>query len=289
MDVDEFLAHHGVKGMKWGVRKDAGHEGERAKTKKIEKLDRKFTKEANSFSNSIRLHNRAAELSNKNDVVRINNDPKYKNMDFSRDTPLRQKYYKEHQDAFVTNLKKAADEIGTNASGTKKYGVFENLDGSWDVTVDEVKHADTQERFTVKVKYSSRGHILELKVPEEELKQADDAGDFLEHYGVKGMRWGKRRAEQQAERASTQSKDHAKSSNLKKKRLDEMSNAELEVLNKRMNLEQQYSKLNPKKSSAGKKFAQDVVREIAKEQVKALAKKGLTSAGKAVVDYLVKN
>lgn len=115
-----------------------------------------------------------------------------------------------------------------------------------------------------------------------------DTDNFLAHYGVKGMKWGKRRAERQAERESTQSKDHKKVSGLKKKRVDEMSNAELEALNKRMNLEQQYSRLNPKKTSAGSKFAQDIVREIAKEQVKTLAKKGLAQAGKAVVDYLVK-
>ena len=34
LETDDFLAHFGVKGMKWGVRKDPGHEGERVKKKK---------------------------------------------------------------------------------------------------------------------------------------------------------------------------------------------------------------------------------------------------------------
>jgi hypothetical protein len=29
----EFLEHHGVRGMKWGIRKDRGHHGERATDK----------------------------------------------------------------------------------------------------------------------------------------------------------------------------------------------------------------------------------------------------------------
>lgn len=68
---------------------------------------------------------------------------------------------------------------------------------------------------------------------------------FLAHYGVKGMRWGKRKA-------VTPSEDHETSRAIKSKKLSEMSNAELKQLTTRMDLEQKYKKLNPKKISKGK-------------------------------------
>src|SRR5215217_7425583 len=113
---EDVLAHYGKKGMKWGVRNDNGHEGERTKTKKIEKLDQKFDRDVQSFKTTIALHNSAAEACNKNDVARINNKPEYKDADFSRPSPLRDKYTREHQQAYLDNLDKAAQAMGTNAS-----------------------------------------------------------------------------------------------------------------------------------------------------------------------------
>ena len=86
-NVKDLIEHHGTKGMKWGVRNDKGHEGEQAKIKKIVKLDKKFERNAQSLGTTIALHNRAAELTNKNDVDRINNKPQYKGQVFNRDSP----------------------------------------------------------------------------------------------------------------------------------------------------------------------------------------------------------
>jgi len=164
-DLD-FLAHFGKKGMKWGVRNDKGHEGTRTKTKKIVKLDKKFDKNATSLSTAIKVHNRAADLFNK-DIDRINNKPQYKGQNFLKDTPLRQKYYKEHQNAFLKNLEKAASELGTNASGTKKYSILEGPDGLWAVRVADVKHADDGiNSFSIRVIYDNIGHIVRVEVPE---------------------------------------------------------------------------------------------------------------------------
>lgn len=73
----------------------------------------------------------------------------------------------------------------------------------------------------------------------------DAADDFLAHYGVKGMRWGKRRS---ASSRQT-SEDHQEAQTLKKKHTSEMSNAELRKLNERMQLEQNYSQLMSKEKS----------------------------------------
>ena len=69
----------------------------------------------------------------------------------------------------------------------------------------------------------------------------------LYHWGIKGMKWGVRKDRKVSEDAAT-----AKA--LKKKKLDELSNAELKKLNERKNLEQQYKNLNPGAIKKGLKF-----------------------------------
>lgn len=174
------LEHSGVKGMKWGVRKDNRHEGERTTNKKISKLDKKFEKQVANPSTYTRLHNHAAVMTNEHDVARINDKPQYKNADFTHDSPLRQKYYAEHQAAFVKHLRDGAAIFGTNASGTRKVSITVNKDGDWNVTTSEVKHDDGSDNFVVKPVYDSTGHIIRLTVPDSEMA----------HSGVKGMKWG---------------------------------------------------------------------------------------------------
>lgn len=78
--------------------------------------------------------------------------------------------------------------------------------------------------------------------------------DYLAHYGVPGMKWGVRRKQESSgskksrrqKRRATYSKDYLESESLRKKNYKQLSNAELNKLNKRMNLEQNYKRLNPK-------------------------------------------
>lgn len=78
--------------------------------------------------------------------------------------------------------------------------------------------------------------------------------EFLAHYGVPGMKWGKRKASSSSSETSTPSSDHKKVAQLRTKRPSEMSNEELRTLTNRMNLEQNYARLNPSKVSKGKKY-----------------------------------
>jgi signal recognition particle subunit SEC65 len=94
--------------------------------------------------------------------------------------------------------------------------------------------------------------------------------DVLEHYGIKGMKWGVRRTEEQLARARgkrfgrkskeppPQSEDakraRASAEKVKKEGVSSLSNQELQQLNKRLNLEKNYSDLvNPKKGEGKKK------------------------------------
>lgn len=82
---NDYLYHHGVKGMKWGVRKDkykAMSRAEKKKTKKTYKDQKKFEK--NVSKNWTTSYNKAANIMNEK-IEGINK--KYKDADLNRDKP----------------------------------------------------------------------------------------------------------------------------------------------------------------------------------------------------------
>lgn len=288
-DSPEELLQSGVKGMKWGVRKDRGHEGESAKTKKIAKLDKKFEKNSQSFSTRIALHNRAAQLTNSHDVDRINNKSQYKHADFTHDSPLRQKYYNEHEQAFLKNLTKAANEAGTNASGTRKYKIDRTPDGDWGVSVVHVKHAETdeEESFVVKVKYDNAGHIVGVEMPE----------DAVKHFGVKGMHWGTHKKSQGDHADYSKSSQAYDRSNFRSKGAVSRINSRMhagKTIKEARDAEYKYRKnrrravaigvaafKNRKRIIAGAKVAAHVVGLVAGVAAVSIATKAETNRGRA--------
>ena len=117
----------------------------------------------------------------------------------------------------------------------------------------------------------------------------------LKHYGVLGMRWGVRKAQyDSAGRKRPKnlyiSKDSKKATNIRKKNVNQMSNQELKDVNKRLQLEREYSNLTHKKS-VGEKAVKTFIGvagtiiavETAAKTYKRVAEYAVDKLGKKVV------
>lgn len=118
----------------------------------------------------------------------------------------------------------------------------------------------------------------------------------LYHWGVKGMKWGVRRyqnsdgtytAAGRKRKRDGWSEDAKTASNIKKKSVKEMSNAELRKLNERTRLENEHKQLNPGVIRKGMKVAGTVV--AATGTILALQSNGgrMISLGKTVGNKIV--
>ena len=275
--AEDVLAHYGVKGMKWGVRKDNGHEGETVKTKHLGKLDKKWEKENTGQRGYFKAHNAMADRMNNGMIDDFNNDPRWKDIDFN--DPKNAHHEKTYMDEFFKLSDKVFREemvkLGSNPSGTKRFELKTDEDGNEYVELvdTKVKHSEGDVKLVFSLKRDKLRHISSLTPEERELK----------HYGVKGMKWGVRKDESSAtsgpqpvvitqKRPGTFAKasgggghqmtdDAVNSLSIRQKAktstTDSLSNAELKQVVERMQLEQKYAQLlyNSDRRSLGARFA----------------------------------
>lgn len=91
---------------------------------------------------------------------------------------------------------------------------------------------------------------LEVSMSMTELTAAGEA--YLEHYGVKGMKWGKRKQKIAVARSADFKEVAGIKTKAKETRVSSLSNKELQTAITRMNLEKQFNQLNPKKGPVAK-------------------------------------
>ena len=91
----------------------------------------------------------------------------------------------------------------------------------------------------------------------------------LKHWGVLGMKWGVRR-----NRPDTSSPDHTISRELKKKKLNELSNDEIRKITTRLQLEKQYKDLTAAERAKGAKIVKAILSgPLAKAVINAALKR----------------
>jgi hypothetical protein len=141
--------------------------------------------------------------------------------------------------------------------------------------------------------------------------KADSGEEALEHYGILGMRWGVRRTQAQLDRAAGRRVEKGKpvtktervkrikkqkappsedaasakeaAQKAKKGGVQSLSNRELQQLNTRLNLEQNYSNLTAKQTSPGKAFANEILTTVSKQATQKLANEASTIAVNALL------
>lgn len=87
----------------------------------------------------------------------------------------------------------------------------------------------------------------------------NDIKDFLAHYGVLGMRWGRRLPDSIRREGISDHPDHTYTHTLAKNPTRRLSTQELKTVNDRLNTEAQYKRLQPTQINKGKKIVAGII------------------------------
>lgn len=204
----EELLHVGVKGMRWGVRKDRITGAAKATGKFIGDVHFESRAGEDQKARFGIEYQASRDFANK-DLPRINAKPEYqaakKRTHRLRNPidPVVRQYRNEAKQTYINRLETTANSM-KNPSGTREYTIRErggDLPDSkyiWEVSTRQARHADGEDILVVEVIMNKDGFITKLNpvVENKSLEQTIDLGaEFLAHYGVKGMRWGQRKQE----------------------------------------------------------------------------------------------
>lgn len=176
---------------------------------------------------------------------------------------------------------------------------------------------DLEERVQSLVKRVKRNTMNEFEKVNSDLPISTETPiKDLYHYGVKGMKWGvirgskarisraraklKSKIEDRAKRR-VESKDKARNSILKKgsedyerakglkrKRLSDMSNKEIEDLTRRLQLETNYRRLNPQTKSRGRQLIEATVKTVGKQAAEEFNKQFVKPRVEKIMSDLIK-
>jgi len=99
----------------------------------------------------------------------------------------------------------------------------------------------------------------------------------LQHYGILGMQWGKRKAR------GPSSSEHTTASELKKKKAHELTNEEIRQYAARVALEKQYKDLTATRVQRGKAAAASILATSGKQVLTAATTAAMMKYGKELL------
>ncbi len=273
-EIDSFLEHHGIKGMKWGVRKSRSSDVSDGPTpihRRTARADKKFEKAVVSRKNRAAGRQLLVEAAkNANDeILELNKKYSRNEHQLVEGVPVGSKKY---YDEVYSILNKHLDSLSgfhENASNTRRWKLSIEVDDRGvehlRSRTEEVKHSSMEGWVDLPFTKDSNGLITSVEFPDELLDLLDetlkqdsmsDTEEFLEHHGIKGMKWGVRRknprrsfASEISKPADTDSEDGISTQKIlakqKKHGTVALTNHELRTINARQKLEQEFVKANP--------------------------------------------
>lgn len=275
-EVDEILVHFGIKGMRWGVRKTP----EQREAKKIRKLDEKFEKVAKKAATHTRLWmHSVATLKKSGDLKRINDKPEYAaakwRLKFGvAKRELQRKYEDEVAGKLMEHLKKNANEI-VNRSATRRLDIEQLYKGGkvlresnsvWRITTVDAKHAEG-DFLMIRIVRDEFDRIIDMIPENNTLEHSSDGTDeILAHFGVLGMKWGKRKARPVSSDAKAKA---AVKEKVKENKVASVTNVQLQSAIRRMQLEQDFKRLSINEKPAITRWIVSSLTEIGKREVQA--------------------
>lgn len=116
-------------------------------------------------------------------------------------TEAKQVYVRENQLAFLRHFEQTIGGRPSERDG-REFDISTRPDGDWLLSrIDRLSHTATVETC-IRPELDERGMITGYDIVHDQLTP-DDMRCALMHYGVKGMKWGVRRANRKAEKAET--------------------------------------------------------------------------------------
>lgn len=346
-ELDDILQHYGVKGMRWGVRRDLKKLSPgKAREDYIKSYDKKWTDKVNKNPKATKVASMAAKEAKKM-TKELNNQYKEQGYSFGknslrsnninnkRNKLAKTRYESEVKGILEASLDKASYKVyGNSPSGFSQVNIKRNADGTLYAEIGPRSNAKLTKQQISLTKYDQRQAKKQAKTVKhsaEEMPDYDgvvwiikeDADGFyedfevvqdltqsgldevLQHYGIKGMRWGVRREVGADGRIRTTGPTTIKEKlgSLKRERdwkkvlkeMDNMTVDEIKTVTSRIGLENELKRLS-KTTIASKKDKQDYVRrgdmdneelsnKVTNLKAKESLSKAVTSASKEQVEF----
>jgi hypothetical protein len=229
--VEEFIEHHGVKGMHWGIRNENKFVGKGTSSSfKVDETPWSAYKESmyspEQWHVACLIHNHSGPPTSKSQCKLPIKTPKG---------------VVNRHGVYSAAAALAGARGGVNASAEQKNSAAKTL-------------LNLYSKMNVKPPLSlSAKHGMTID-------------EFIEHYGKRGMHWGihteKDFFKTGTKKARSTSSEAKRVQVLRRKHPSSLTNKQLKTVNERMNLEQQFKRLNPNKIQSGRRTAEEIMATV---------------------------